>query len=150
MWRKKHQDKTGKQNKWATPIDEIQEQVRSRPLEIPGFSRGTTIKVMVRPVVLLDYVLGDLGKPFWGILRSHGSRAKTPDECQRDFDSLGFKGKKAFWALVDTVVRDALESPTWDEITFVRPLSEVQKIRIFNKATDSNVALMGPLGGETK
>lgn len=135
--------------KRATSLGEIMAQVKPEPLEIPGFRPGATITVLVRPVVLMSYMAGPLGKPFRWMFEGDVSK-KTPEQYQAEFDSLGPAGEEAWMAIVDAVVRDALVSPTKAEVESISPLSPVQKVAIFNKATAFNLVLEGAQGGDKR
>ena len=106
----------------ASTLDEIRAQAEPEVIEIPGFRRGTTLRVMVRHIDLTPHLLASgIGNPL--LAAAQGGAAPNVTAVMPPLEKL--------LPVLDAVAREALVQPTFDEIAAVAPLTLPQKMAIF-------------------
>ncbi len=129
--------------KRATTLDEIRAQAEPEVIEIPGFRPSTTINVAVRPVDLTPHLLTvGVENPLLEIARKKAQDGMTKEEIEADMSAEierragegAGRDLVSFLPVVDTICKEALVEPAWDQISEICPLTLNQKMAVFNWA----------------
>jgi len=107
----------------ASTLDEIRAQAEPEVIEIPGFRRGTTLRVMVRHIDLTPHLLASgIGNPL--LAAAQGGAAPN-------VTAVAMPPLEKLLPVLGAVAREALVQPTFDEITAIVPLTLPQEMAIF-------------------
>lgn len=107
----------------VTSLDEIRAQAAPQVIEIPGFKKGTTIKVAVRVVDLTPHLLeAGIGNPLLAVVRGKGEGEGEGQERDVSVARL--------LPVLDAITKSMLACPTYDEIVAICPLTLDQKLTL--------------------
>lgn len=124
-------------------LDQIRERAQGDLVEIPDWTPGDTIHVRLRAVDFSPYLLqldqlpNNLQKAavevFEGESTEEEAAKKLEAAASEEADgSSSFKSVEKLLPMIESIAKEALAEPTYDEIQEVYPLTLAQKMAIFH------------------
>jgi len=119
--------------KMPITLEELQELANGEVIDIPGFRPGTVIPVRVTTLDITEVLLNGGDMP--NILRSAVKKAFEGESVQenkdKDFTPEDIAKIKP---MLDTIAKQCLLEPTFEQFQETRPLGLMQKLAIFKYA----------------
>jgi len=128
------------EEKKVISIEEIQKLAAGEIIDIPGWVPNTTISIRVRRIDITPQLLASGTLP--NVLRSAAADQFKKDESEDSeksnamaTDLLGDGELSELLPLIESVCRDAMVEPTFDEVQKIYPMILNQKMAIFSYIT---------------
>ncbi|MGV8164649.1 MAG: hypothetical protein ACLKAK_07315 [Alkaliphilus sp.] len=117
----------------VTPINEIKIQAEPEVITIPGFRSGATINVAVRMIDLTPKLLTlGIGNPLLAKAQDLAKEGLSQEEIAEKLGSGEQSDVTSMISLLDEIAKEALASPTYEEIMAIHPLTLPQKLKILS------------------
>jgi hypothetical protein len=121
--------------KKITPLEDIRVQAEPEIITIPGFRPATTINVQIRYVDLTPAILStNISNPLLALAYQRAREGKTEAEIAAEINSkhpTPEKDAEQVLQALNVLAKQALVSPTYDELTAIAPLNAEQLAAIY-------------------
>ena len=120
-------------SKKITTLEEIKAQTEPEVITIPGFRPATTINVQIRYVDLTPAILAtNISNPLLALAYQKAREGKTEAEIAAEINrSVPEKDAEKVLQALNVLAKQALVSPTYDELTAIAPLNAEQLAAIY-------------------
>lgn len=115
-------------------LEEIRERAKGVITEIPGWTQGEVIAVRLRAIDMTPHILSMENMP--NVLRNAAMAVFEKDDVSSEkiAAETDVSDMQRMLPIIDSIVKECLVEPTWDDFQENYPLTMVQKMAIFEFA----------------
>lgn len=115
-------------------LEEIKERAKGVITEIPGWTQDEVIAVRLRAIDMTPHILSMENMP--NVLRNAAMAVFEKDDASSEKIAAGtdVSDMQRMLPIIDSIVKECLVEPTWDDFQENYPLTMVQKMAIFEFA----------------